>query len=619
MLNERYLPVVTTGIQTLCIIGAGRLAANRGLFEPTSVCRILNRFVVVVCLPALQFWLLAIKTDMRNMEMACTAWVVVFERGKLSRIGVHSLVLVANNTGILAPVVLEAAVGPSAAAIGMLATIVLYFQQLPTAMVLFEMDRIATSKGAAGAAAAVAASAGGTGLQTPAGAKAPALDATTSTSSLAKWLRQAAGPSGGRQGALQKPATSVGRASGGGMGQAAPGTWPSPVQATTTAALTQSPADTRAGCRPGAELPPAPRARATAVGAVSRTYRAAPLVRHGEEEAGGSQAVLVSGRDLGVVSRSRAHGLSSGGGSGTEDGELAVAPYAAGVQVVHGRTTAHPAAVTAAHQAHFYSLPTSGTPTQHHAQHPHHVHDAGGQHDLATSYAAAAAAAVSAATSTAVTGTASPAASSPERSAVSFFNPPAPSEPPHEPSLRHAAQLVLSNALMWTTGAATVVSMLGLHALLDPSEPTHIPLLGFVEGTLAWLARCSVPVSLFAMGLWGASRAAETANSGGGRGWIVKTVVYMAIKLLLLPWVMVFVNSLLGLGGRLGRSMVVLTCVPVGQMAFVVSEQYGEGAEAVTGVMQVGLLLMLPHVVAVMAALRWMGLYEEDMLTVGGY
>lgn len=53
----------------LCIIGAGRLAASRGLFEPAPVCRTLNRFVVMVCLPALQFWLLAIKTDMRNMEV----------------------------------------------------------------------------------------------------------------------------------------------------------------------------------------------------------------------------------------------------------------------------------------------------------------------------------------------------------------------------------------------------------------------------------------------------------------------------------------------------------------------------------------------------------------------
>ncbi len=53
----------------------------------------------------------------------------------------HSLVLAANNTGILAPVVLEAAVGPPAAAVGMLATIALYFQQIPLAMVCFEADR----------------------------------------------------------------------------------------------------------------------------------------------------------------------------------------------------------------------------------------------------------------------------------------------------------------------------------------------------------------------------------------------------------------------------------------------------------------------------------------------
>ncbi|KAG2428774.1 hypothetical protein HXX76_011474 [Chlamydomonas incerta] len=548
------------------------------------------------------------------VQLACAAWVVVFERGKLSRIGVHSLVLVANNTGILAPVVLEAAVAPSAAAIGMLATIVLYFQQLPTAMVLFELDRMATSRGAAAAAGA---GAGGAA----AGGKAPALDATTSTSSLGKWLRQAGGPGVGRPAALPKPSTPVGRGSGGGKGQGAAGTGQLPIQTATAAALGQSPADARPGLRGGVEPLPAARAWGAAGGAASHAHRASPLVRHDEEAADGSQAVLVSGRDLGVVSRSRAHRVSSGAGSGAEDAGLAAASQAAaaaaaaGVQVLHGHTPAHPTMATPTHQPHFYSLPMSGTPTQHPNR---HLHESGGHHDLSVSYAAAAAAAVSTATSTLATATASPAASSPERSVVSFFNPPPPSEPPHEPSLRHAAQLVLSNALMWTTGAATVVSMLGLHALLDPAEPTHIPLLEFVEGTLAWLARCSVPVSLFAMGLWGASRAAETSGSGSGRGWILQTAVYMGIKLFLLPWVMVFVNSLLGLGGRLGRSMVVLTCVPVGQMAFVVSEQYGEGAEAVTGVMQVGLLLMLPHVVAVMAALRWMGLYEEDMTVLGG-
>jgi predicted permease len=172
--------------------------------------------------------------------------------------------------------------------------------------------------------------------------------------------------------------------------------------------------------------------------------------------------------------------------------------------------------------------------------------------------------------------------------------------------LRHVAGLVLSNALMWTTGAAIVLSMLGLHALLDPDVPTHIPALEFVEGTLSWLARCSVPVSLFAVGLWTCGRAGEL-----GYGAWRSTLVYTAIKLLLLPGLMVFVNSLLGLDGKLARAMVVLTCVPVGQMAFVVSEQYGQGTDAVTGVMQLGLLLMLPHVLGVMAVLRWLGLYEE--------
>ncbi|KAG2495515.1 hypothetical protein HYH03_006458 [Edaphochlamys debaryana] len=467
-LGAGYLPVIQTGLQTLIIIAAGRLAATRGLFEPASTCRTLNRFVVVVCLPALQFWLLAIKTDMRNMEhwravgafmlwtllvqLGCAAWVMAFERGRLSRVGVHSLVLAANNTGILAPVVLEAAIGPSAAAIGMLATIALYFQQLPAAMVLFELERMGMTAGSSGAA------------HTPVGKGA-----------------QAKGRQREREDVEDAAAACPGGTGGSGHKQ--------PLL------------DTRLAASGGAA------------------------------EAGSSY-----GR--------------SGGSSGAAS-----------------------------------ALP-----------------------------AAAAARAGSAAAS--------------------------------EPGLRHVAQLVAGNALMWTTGAATAASMLGLHTVLDPEEPTHIAGLGCVEGTLAWLARCSVPVSLFAMGLWTASDGSDEPGSsasagssgadktggtdgagaegrrgarGGGGGWstgglgfIAEVVAYLAVKLLALPVLMLFVNSLLGIGGRLGRALMVLTCVPVGQMAFVVSEQYGHGAAAVTWVMQAGLLLMLPHVIAVLATLRWAGLYAEE-------
>lgn len=45
------------------------------------------------------------------VQLGCMAWSVAFEGGDLASIGVHALTLAANNTGILAPVVLEAALG----------------------------------------------------------------------------------------------------------------------------------------------------------------------------------------------------------------------------------------------------------------------------------------------------------------------------------------------------------------------------------------------------------------------------------------------------------------------------------------------------------------------------
>jgi hypothetical protein len=64
-----YLPVAMTGLQMLCVTAVGYVVGRQRLMEPAIACRVLNRFVVLVCLPALQFWLLAIKTDMRNMQV----------------------------------------------------------------------------------------------------------------------------------------------------------------------------------------------------------------------------------------------------------------------------------------------------------------------------------------------------------------------------------------------------------------------------------------------------------------------------------------------------------------------------------------------------------------------
>lgn len=59
-----------------------------------------------------------------SLQALAAAWQLA-RRGRLdaARLGVDSLVLSTNNTGILGPVVLQAALGPKYAPMGMLATV----------------------------------------------------------------------------------------------------------------------------------------------------------------------------------------------------------------------------------------------------------------------------------------------------------------------------------------------------------------------------------------------------------------------------------------------------------------------------------------------------------------
>ncbi|GIM02575.1 hypothetical protein Vretimale_7457 [Volvox reticuliferus] len=681
------------------------------------------------------------------VQIGCTAWVLIFEGGKLSRICVHSLVLVANNTGILAPVVLEAAVGPSAAAVGMLATIVLYFQQLPVAMVLFELDRMAERGRASNIDnAAVIGGDATVSLESPSvyGDDKSALEKlgrggrrrSDVRDGAAAWTE--AGPGCGA--VPGRDHSGRGRSCGGGsdgglfdsriarngvlFNAFTPDLQPG-VERQSQAASPVIAAISVAAAAAAAAAPSVPSGDASAPELVNGTLLSShrstevrigssltarsSIVRSVSQRAGTTSSIP-GGQSSGVTARHGSGDGSGGGGSGSGGGSGDGAA-AAGGKVPGGLAerrfglrgtscngTALNGAATGARHADVDS-DVDFKPT---------VDVAVIDTDSSDAIAAAAAAAASPGTPTRfalesarlrVVGCATGTAAAPPLSVSMLLNPrsvlgnpgvsniyPQPrlldSQHTHfpiqqhdeqhfrvrshlspqdtvasaavpdicpglktvsavatdvktiaeasvlaaaaqvaagsstggsvgsnsdEPSMRHAAQLVLGNVLMWTTGAATAVSMLGLHAVLDPDVPSHIRELGFVEGTLAWLARCSVPVSLFAIGLFTASR----PGCGLGDARSVRTlVVYLAVKLLLLPWLMVFVNSLLGLDGRLARSLVVLTCVPVGQNAFVVTEQFGEGAEAVTSVMQIGLMVMLPHVAGVMAILRWMGLYQ---------
>lgn len=179
----------------------------------------------------------------------------------------------------------------------------------------------------------------------------------------------------------------------------------------------------------------------------------------------------------------------------------------------------------------------------------------------------------------------------------------------HRAGSPSALQLLLPvlrrNHLMWTTGGAVLLSLLGTKDRLDPDSRTAVPQLSFVDGSLAWFAGCCVPLTLFSTGMWMHGRPLTSASN------LAATLAYTTLRMFVLPCVMVFVNWLLGISGRLAYALVLLSCVPVAQTAFVVSEQYKAGTEAVTSVLSVGLLLMLPHLLLVLAVMKRLGLYSS--------
>lgn len=171
-----YSSIFQTGIQSLLAVACGWGCGRWGVLQPDPTVVNVNTLVLKFCIPCLQVHLLAIKTDMRqpgswSALLAFLAWSMglqallavsqLLRQGRLqyAQLGVDSLLLTTNNTGILGPVVLLAALGPEYAPLGMLATVALYFQQLPSAQLLFHLhqEETAAAAGTATTAAVTAA------------------------------------------------------------------------------------------------------------------------------------------------------------------------------------------------------------------------------------------------------------------------------------------------------------------------------------------------------------------------------------------------------------------------------------------------------------------------------
>jgi len=192
---------------------------------------------------------------------------------------------------------------------------------------------------------------------------------------------------------------------------------------------------------------------------------------------------------------------------------------------------------------------------------------------------------------------------------------------------------------------AVLLSALGSAALLDPSSPLALKHLAFIDALLGWFAQTTAPLTLFTTGLWmysnsqqqqhqqqqpayhsvGTSSKGSTALISGSDGtgmahsaYGSRTVawkdvfMYLLLRATLAPALMVLVCRAMGFKGDLAHALVILALLPVAQTAFVVCKQAETGMAAVSAMLVGSLLMMLPQLMVVLAALERLGVLAED-------
>jgi predicted permease len=91
-------------------------------------------------------------------------------------------------------------------------------------------------------------------------------------------------------------------------------------------------------------------------------------------------------------------------------------------------------------------------------------------------------------------------------------------------------------------------------------------------------------------------------------------LAFLALKLTLLPALMVALTLACGVRGAQGLSLVLLASCPLAPLAFLVCQQYGAGAELATAVTIQGVLLMLPQMMAVIKINEVARLYDVQLV-----
>lgn len=95
----------------------------------------------------------------------------------------------------------------------------------------------------------------------------------------------------------------------------------------------------------------------------------------------------------------------------------------------------------------------------------------------------------------------------------------------------------------------------------------------------------------------------------------LQVIAYMAIKLLVLPCIMLGLAKMAQVDETRGMALLALCSCPVAQVAQVLAQQYGSDPETATSVSLLGTLLMVPHLVGLFKVVDTFQLFKYTMMS----
>ncbi|PRW59648.1 PIN isoform B [Chlorella sorokiniana] len=154
---------------------------------------------------------------------------------------------------------------------------------------------------------------------------------------------------------------------------------------------------------------------------------------------------------------------------------------------------------------------------------------------------------------------------------------------------------LVMNHVLWGVGIGLILSLSKIGPKwLDPgpSPPCKVNCsyavgAGFLYILCDYFARCTEPVAFFATGMW------MVRPKPIACGYI-KAAIYMLIKLVLVPALMVGCCFTVGLEGAIARAAVLVATLPVSAAAFALSKTYNVGEDIAVANVFLGNLLVLP-------------------------